>query len=86
MNRYWIQSLNEYTPEIPAAPPRNFQNLARIPYDSKEIKFIDEIKELERENLELRRALENTIAVIHYLDDKITELKAEISLLKDKYD
>ena len=74
MNRYWIQSLNEYTPEIPAAPPRNFQNLAK------------EIKELERENLELRRALENTIAVIHYLDDKITELKAEISLLKDKYD
>lgn len=80
MNRYWIQSLNEYTPEIPAAPPRNFKNLA------KEIKFIDEIKELERENLELRRALENTIAVIHYLDYKITELKAEISLLKDKYD
>lgn len=74
MNRYWIQSLNEYTPEIPAAPPRNFQNLAK------------EIKELERENLELRRALENTIAVIHYLDYKITELKAEISLLKDKYD
>ena len=80
MNRYWIQSLNEYTPEIPAAPPRNFQNLA------KEIKFIDEIKELERENLELRRVLENAIIIIHYLDYKITELKAEISLLKDKYD
>ena len=74
MNRYWIQSLNEYTPEIPAAPPRNFQNLAK------------EIKELERENLELRRALENTIAVIHYLDYKIAELKAEISLLKEKSD
>ncbi len=77
MNRYWIQSLNEYTPEIPAAPPRNFQNLA------KEIKFIDEIKELERENLELRRALENTIAIIHYLDYKIAELKAKISLLNE---
>lgn len=74
MNRYWIQSLNEYTPEIPAAPPRNFQNLAK------------EIKELERENLELRRALENTIAVIHYLDYKITELKAKISLLKEESD
>ena len=74
MNRYWIQSLNEYTPEIPAAPPRNFQNLAK------------EIKELERENLELRRVLENAIIIIHYLDYKITELKAEISLLKDKYD
>lgn len=74
MNRYWIQSLNEYTPEIPAAPPRNFQNLAK------------EIKELERENLELRRVLENAITIIHYLDYKITELKAEISLLKDKYD
>lgn len=80
MNRYWIQSLNEYTPEIPAAPPRNFQNLA------KEIKFIDEIKELERENLELRRALENAIrralenaiTIIHYLDYKIAELKAKI--------
>ena len=74
MNRYWIQSLNEYTPEIPAAPPRNFQNLAK------------EIKELERENLELRRVLENAITIIHYLDYKIVELKAEISLLKDKYD
>ena len=80
MNRYWIQSLNEYTPEIPAAPPRNFQNLA------KEIKFIDEIKELERENLELRRVLENAITIIHYLDYKIVELKAEISLLKEKSD
>jgi len=77
MNRYWIQSLNEYTPEIPAAPPRNFQNLA------KEIKFIDEIKELERENLELRRALENAITIIHYLDYKIVELKAKISLLNE---
>ena len=74
MNRYWIQSLNEYTPEIPAAPPRNFQNLAK------------EIKELERENLELRRVLENAIIIIHYLDYKITELKAEISLLKEKSD
>jgi len=77
MNRYWIQSLNEYTPEIPAAPPRNFENLAR------EIKFIDEIKELERENLELRRALENAITIIHYLDYKIVELKAKISLLNE---
>ena len=74
MNRYWIQSLNEYTPEIPAAPPRNFQNLAK------------EIKELERENLELRRVLENAITIIHYLDYKIAELKAEISLLKEKSD
>jgi len=74
MNRYWIQSLNEYTPEIPAAPPRNFQNLAK------------EIKELERENLELRRVLENAIIIIHYLDYKIAELKAEISLLKEKSD
>lgn len=80
MNRYWVQSLNEYTPEIPAAPPRNFKNLA------KDIKFIDEIEALERENLELRKALENAIATIHYLDYKITELKAEISLLKEKYD
>ena len=71
MNRYWIQSLNEYTPEIPAAPPRNFQNLAK------------EIKELERENLELRRALENAITIIHYLDYKIAELKAKISLLNE---
>ncbi len=80
MNRYWIQSLNEYTPEIPAAPPRNFKNLV------KEIKFIDEIKELERENLELRRVLENAIIIIHYLDYKITELKAKISLLKEESD
>jgi hypothetical protein len=80
VNRYWIQSLNEYTPEIPAAPPRNFKNLV------KEIKFIDEIKELERENLELRRVLENAIIIIHYLDYKIAELKAEISLLKEKSD
>ena len=77
MNRYWIQSLNEYTPEIPAAPPRNFENLAR------EIKFIDEIKKLERENLELRRVLENAITIIHYLDYKIVELKAKISLLNE---
>ena len=67
----------EHTNEIPAAPPRNFENLAR------EIKFIDEIKKLERENLELRRVLENAITIIHYLDYKIVELKAKISLLNE---
>jgi hypothetical protein len=80
MNRYWIEAMSDWTPEVPAAPPRNFKNLA------KEIKFIEEIKELERENIELRRTLENAITIIRQLDYKITELKAEISLLKEEED
>lgn len=70
--KYWIKAISEWAPEEPVIMHTNFNSL------------IKDIKDLHHENIELKKQLENAVATIHYLDYKITELKAELSLLKEE--
>ena len=74
MNKYWVQALSTWAPEIPSASHINFNDPIKA------------ISELQQENEELRKDLENAVAIIHYLDYCITELKAKISLLNEDKD
>lgn len=74
MNRYWIKSLNRWGPVIPIDCHNVIDNA---------IKSMEVIRQI---NTQLRDALDEAITIIHYLDYRITELEAKISLFTDDSD
>lgn len=74
MNRYWIKSLSEWAPGEPIHSCADIDNA---------IKSMEVVRQI---NQELRDTLDEAINIIRYLDYRIIELEAKISLLNDKED
>jgi hypothetical protein len=70
--KYWIKSLSEWAPEEPVYPHDDLDDV---------IKSIERIRQI---NQELRDDLDKALNIIRCLDWRITELKAELSLLKEE--
>ncbi len=71
MNKYWIQSLSKWAPEAPGYSCKDIDNA------------IESMENVRNINKELREALEEAINIIHYLDWRVTELEAKLSLAKE---
>lgn len=74
MTKYWIKSLSEWAPEVPAYPCSHIDDA---------IKSMETVRQI---NDELRKALDEAINIIRYLDWRVVELEAELSLRKEDSD
>lgn len=74
MTKYWIKSLSEWAPEVPAYSCSHIDDA---------IKSMETVRHI---NDELRKALDEAINIIRYLDWRVVELEAELSLRKEDSD
>ncbi len=71
MNRYWIKSLGEWAPGEPIYSCADIDNA---------IKSMEAVRQI---NQELRDTLDEAINIIRYLDYRIIELEAKLSLMQE---